>query len=353
MVCGIAGAFDVEIAFSVIHDLLLHLQHRGQQSVGIVMDNFDTIRGHGLVREIIDDVSNLHGNSGIGHVRYSTVGRENEIQPLIAHTSKGTFALAHNGTIPDAYVRIKRLLSEGAVMSTTIDSELFLHYISKAPYDDALESVLWTLNSIEAAYSIVVLHQEFMLAGRDIYGYRPLFWGKYGKGYVVASEDSALLAIGATDIKELDRGSVIIFKKNSKPEIVKLSNSVPSRFCVFEYIYFARPDSTIDNVNVHHARFEMGRWLYREHPIKADVVVPVLDSGLSGALGFSLESSIPLNLGLMRNRYMGRTFIMPEDRKASVRKKLIPISQVVKGKDIVLIDDSIVRGNTMEIIVLF
>jgi len=350
-VCGIAGAFDVERAFFVLHDLLLHLQHRGQESVGIVMDNFTSIKGHGLVKEVLTEKSFIEGHTGIGHVRYSTVGGPEEIQPLVGYTGKGKLAIAHNGTIPDASHRRETFLERGAVFSTTVDSELFLHYVSIAPFEDSLESVLWALQTVPAAYSLLVLNEDFMIGARDPYGYRPLFWGKYDGGYVLASEDSALVVLGASDITEVERGQVIILEKGKSPKIQKLSVDRPGRFCVFEYIYFARPDSNLGGINVHKARFEMGRWLYKEHKIQADIVIPVLDSGLSGALGFSSESGIPMDFGLMRNRYMGRTFIMPTDRESSVRKKLIPIPEVVKDKDVLLIDDSIVRGSTMGVIV--
>ena len=349
--CGIAGAFDVEKAFFVIHDLLHHLQHRGQEAAGVVSRSFRSVKGYGLVGDVLTEKNFIDGKTAIGHVRYSTVGGPEGIQPIISYTAKGRVAVAHNGTIPDAERRRNILLERGAVFASNIDSELFAHYISLAPFDDALGSVLWTLETIEAAYSLLVLHKDFLVAVRDPFGYRPLFWAEYGGGYVVASEDAALRAIGAKNIVEMERGEVIVFRDGQTPQIRKLNTHRPGRLCAFEYIYFARPDSTLGGVGVHRARFRMGQILYEEHPVSADIVVPVLDSGLSGALGFSAASGIPLDIGLMRNRYVGRTFIMPSQRESSVRKKIIPIEDVVKGKDVVIVDDSLIRGNTMKVLV--
>lgn len=214
---------------------------------------------------------------------------------------------------------------------------------------DLKESIVKALKKVPLAYSLLILHEEFLAAARDPYGVRPLFYGKYGDGIVVASEDAALKAIGVEDIEEVPSGTVVFFS-NKGTETVRFSKK-EKRFCSFEFIYFARPDSHFLDQSVHIARYRMGEELYRENPIEADVVVPVLDSGLSGAMGFSSASGIPLDIGLMRNRYVGRSFIMPVDREKIVKKKLVPIEDVVSGKRVVVIDDSIVRGTTMGIIV--
>lgn len=345
--CGIAGVWNVQDAFSVLHDLLLGLQHRGQESVGIVLNNFRVLKGRGLVEQVLTEENWFESERGIGHVRYSTAGSLEEIQPLVAFTKKGKIAIAHNGTIPDAEAWIRSLQERGAVFQSTLDSEIFLHLISMSS-GDVKEAIVEALKRVKAAYSLVVLHEGFLAAARDPYGIRPLFYGKYRGGFVVASEDSALKAIGVEEIKEVPRGSVVFFEEGE--EVVEFEKR-EERFCSFEFIYFARPDSSFLGENVHKARCKMGEELFAENPIEADLVIPVLDSGLSGALGFSRASGIPLDVGLMRNRYMGRSFIMPVNREKIVKKKLVPIGDVIKGKRVVVIDDSIVRGTTMSIIV--
>ena len=347
--CGIAAVWNVNDAYSILHDILLGLQHRGQESVGIVLNDFRVLKGRGMVDTVLLEERWMESNSGIGHVRYSTVGSTKEIQPIIAVTHKGKMAVAHNGTIPNADDWFKHLLERGAVFQSTIDSEIFLHLASMAPYDDPKASVVWALSKISAAYALVWMHADFIAVARDPYGFRPLFIGRYKDGHVVASEDAALRAVGAVNVEEVAPGTVVFFSQDGI-EKQRFEES-KRKFCSFEYIYFARPDSTFSGLNVHRARFMMGAQLYRENRVDADIVIPVPDSGLSGALGFSSESSIPLDFGLMKNRYIGRSFIMPSGRKEIVRKKLVPIRDVVKDKRVVVIDDSIVRGTTMGIIV--
>ncbi|KHC91469.1 amidophosphoribosyltransferase [Thermotoga sp. Mc24] len=346
--CGIAGVWNVKDAFSVLHDVLLGLQHRGQESVGVVVDGFKTIKGKGLVDTVLTEDRWEDAEKGIGHVRYSTAGSLEDIQPIVAFTRKGRLAIAHNGNIPNGEKWIEMLKEKGAVFQSSLDSEVFLHLISMSE-GDLKESIVKALKKVPLAYSLLILHEEFLAAARDPYGVRPLFYGKYGDGIVVASEDAALKAIGVEDIEEVPPGTVVFFSNNGA-ETVKFARK-EKRFCSFEFIYFARPDSHFLDQSVHIARYRMGEELYRENPIEADVVVPVLDSGLSGAMGFSSASGIPLDIGLMRNRYVGRSFIMPVDREKIVKKKLVPIEDVVSGKRVVVIDDSIVRGTTMGIIV--
>jgi len=241
-------------------------------------------------------------------------------------------------------------MENGGIFSTTLDSEIFIHYFSIAPYRSPKDSLQWTLSRIKAAYSIVMLHDTFLAAARDTFGIRPLFYGKFNNGYVVASEDSALSSIGCTDIIEIEPGSIVFFTDGNSPEIIYFGQR-NDRFCSFEFVYFARPDSNFYGVNVHEIRKKLGMKLFEEHKVIGDVIVPVLDSGFSGALGYSTASKIPIDYGLIRNHYIGRSFIMPKNRQDIVRRKLSPLSSVVQDKEVILIDDSIVRGTTMKVIV--
>ncbi len=350
--CGIAGVWNVENAYNILHDILLGLQHRGQESVGIVVGEFEAIKGMGMVEEVIKPEKFIPGERGIGHVRYSTVGKSapRNIQPIIAQTRRGLMGVAHNGTIPDADYWKNWLMGRGSIFLTETDSELFLHLISSSPFEKAQDSVIWALREIKCAYSLIFYHEDFIAIARDGFGLRPLFWGKYEDGFVMASEDAPLKVIGAKDIKEVPPGTAIFFEKDKAPYSITFS-SLPKKPCSFEYIYFARPDSTFDGLNIHKARFNMGKKLFEETKLSGDIVIPVLDSGISGALGFSSASGIPIDLGLMRNRYLGRSFIMPSKRGETVRRKLLPIPEVISGKRVIVIDDSIVRGTTMSIIV--
>lgn len=349
--CGIAGSWNVVDSYNVIHDLLLALQHRGQQAAGVVLEGFKSVKGLGLVESVLTDERFLEGSKGIGHVRYSTFGSISEIQPISAYTLKGTIAVAHNGNIYDALLRRKFVMENGGIFSTTLDSELFIHYFSLAPYADPLNSLQWALSRIPAAYSVLIMHETFIAAARDPFGIRPLFYGVYENGYVMASEDSALFAIGASDVREIEPGTMVVFTEETRePRVIKFAER-NDRFCSFEFVYFARPDSSFYGVNVHELRKKLGERLFEESKVYADIVVPVLDSGFSGALGYSLSSGIPLELGLIRNHYLGRSFIMPRDRQDIVRRKLAPIRKVIEGKEVILVDDSIVRGTTMRIIV--
>ncbi|PLV59962.1 amidophosphoribosyltransferase [Thermotoga sp. KOL6] len=346
--CGIAGVWNVKDAFSVLHDVLLGLQHRGQESVGIVVDGFKTIKGKGLVDTVLTEDKWEDAEKGIGHVRYSTAGSLEDIQPILAFTKKGRLAVAHNGNIPNADKWIDLLHEKGAVFQSTLDSEIFLHLISMNE-GDLKSSIVKALKKVPLAYSLLILHEDFLAAARDPYGVRPLFYGRFDEGVVVASEDSALRAIGVEEIEEVPPGTIVFFTTEGEERIKFGSRG--KKFCSFEFIYFARPDSHFMSQSVHIVRYRMGEELFRENPIEADVVVPVLDSGLSGAMGFSNASGIPLDIGLMRNRYVGRSFIMPANREKIVKKKLVPIEDVIRGKRVVVIDDSIVRGTTMGIIV--
>ncbi|QAV33558.1 amidophosphoribosyltransferase [Fervidobacterium changbaicum] len=348
--CGIAGVWNVDEAYNVIHDVLLTLQHRGQQSAGVVVNGFKSVKGEGLVENVLTPERYLPGNKGIGHVRYSTYGSLDEIQPLTAHTLKGRISVAHNGNIIDADEKRKFIMGSGGIFATTLDTEIIIHYFSIAPYTNPRESLQWAFSRIKAAYSVVVLHDTFLAAARDSFGIRPLFYGKFQSGYIVASEDVALRVIGCEDIVEIEPGTIVFFTDRTPPEVVRFAKR-NDRFCSFEFVYFARPDSNFYGVNVHEVRKALGMKLYEEHKLGADVVVPVLDSGFSGALGYSQASGIPIEYGLIRNHYVGRSFIMPKNRQDIVRRKLSALSAVLEGKEVILIDDSIVRGTTMKLIV--
>lgn len=348
--CGIAGVWNVDEAYNVIHDVLLSIQHRGQQAAGVVVNGFHSVKGEGLVENVLTDEKFISGNKGIGHVRYSTYGSLDEIQPLTAHTLKGRISVAHNGNIVDADEKRKFIMESGGIFSTTLDTEVIIHYFSIAPYESPKESLQWALSRIKAAYSLVVLQDSFLAAARDQFGIRPLFYGKFHDGYIIASEDCALRTIGCDEITEIDPGTIVFFTDNKAPEVVRFAKRT-DRFCSFEFVYFARPDSNFYGVNTHEVRKMLGMKLYEEYSLKADAIVPVLDSGFSGALGYSQISGIPLEYGLIRNHYIGRSFIMPKNRQEIVRRKLSPLSSVLNGKEVILIDDSIVRGTTMKIIV--
>jgi len=349
-VCGIAGVWNVEEAYNVMHDVLLALQHRGQQSAGMVVNGFNSVKGEGLVENVLTDDKYIAGNKGIGHVRYSTYGSLNEIQPITAHTLKGRISVAHNGNIVDADEKRRFIMESGGIFSTTLDTEVIIHYFSIAPYESPRESLQWALSRIKASYSIVLLHDSFLAAARDQFGIRPLFYGKFQNGYIIASEDSALKTVGCEQIYEIEPGTIVFFTDDREPETLRFAKR-QDRFCSFEFVYFARPDSNFYGVNTHEVRKELGMKLFEEHGVKADFIVPVLDSGLSGALGYSQVSGVPLEFGLIRNHYIGRSFIMPKNRQDIVRRKLAPISSVLSGKEVILIDDSIVRGTTMKVIV--
>ncbi len=347
--CGIAGVWNFERAYELIYDLLLALQHRGQETAGMVLEGFKVVKGKGFVQQVFRDENPPSASHGIGHVRYSTYGANPTPQPLLGLTRKGRVAISHNGNIPDADKRFEEILQEGGVFYSGLDTELFFHYISKAPGEDPIEATLWALRRVKAAYSLLIMHDDFLMAARDPYGFRPLYMGKMGGGWAVASEDVALKGIGAKDIKEIKPGYAVIFR-NGRVDEVRFAQE-EKRFCVFEMIYFASPASTLEGCLVHELRMEMGAQVYREHPVEADLIVPVLDSGLSGAVGYSNESGIPLQPALMRNRYMGRSFIMPAGRSSVVRRKHVPVPEMVEGKRVVIVDDSLVRGTTMKQIV--
>ena len=358
--CGVFGIISPESAdvAGLAYYGLYALQHRGQESCGIVINDdgvFSSYKDLGLVNEVFtaDTLSRLpKGNMAVGHVRYGTTGGNNRsnCQPIEVNHQKGKMALAHNGNLSNAAELRNMLELSGAIFHTTSDTETIAYIVTRerlrtSSIEDALSAAM---NTLDGAYSLVLMSAQKLICARDPYGFRPLCYGKTSDGmYVAASESCALKAIGAELIRDLEPGEILVF---SREGIVSRREhcGIKKRLCIFEYIYFARPDSVIDGVSVHGARIRAGRILARRHPAEADIVVGVPDSGLDAALGFSMESGIPYGIGLIKNKYIGRTFISPgqDTRLDQVRIKLSAVEESVRDKRVVLIDDSIVRGTT-------
>lgn len=359
--CGVFGVMAPEPTDvgGITYYGLYSLQHRGQESCGIVVNDdgvFSSRKDLGLVNEVFanEKLSRLpQGTMAVGHVRYGTTGGTNRknCQPIEINHQKGRMALAHNGNLSNAVELRNKLELSGAIFHTTSDTETIAYIVVRErlksrSIEEALSSAM---NSLEGAYSLVLMSSQKLICARDPHGFRPLCYGKTQDGmYVVASESCALTAVGAEFIRDVEPGEILVFSKDgivSRREHCKKKNK---KLCVFEYIYFARPDSVIDNVSVHGARVRAGKILAKTHPVDADVVIGVPDSGLDAALGFSLESGIPYGIGLIKNKYIGRTFISPgqNSRIDQVKIKLSAIEESVNGKRVVLIDDSIVRGTT-------
>lgn len=362
--CGVFGIYDRDgpDAARETYTALYALQHRGQESCGIAVNDDGVIVAHkdmGLVSEVFNDVILRHlegGNMAVGHVRYSTTGsnsRENA-QPMVMKYVKGTLALAHNGNLVNAPLLRRELELSGAIFQTTNDTEVMAYIIARQRLrTPAIErAVSETMNILKGAYSIVLMSPRKLIAARDPNGFRPLCIGRLGSSTVFASETCALDAIGARFVRDVEPGEVVVADENGLTSIRDHCGGQRS-LCIFEYIYFARPDSFIDGVSVHRAREEAGRCLAREYPVEADMVVGVPDSGIDAALGYSRQSGIPYGLGFIKNKYIGRTFIQPTQRERStaVRIKLNALRGEVEGKRVVMVDDSIVRGTTSEHIV--
>ncbi len=353
--CGVFGIFNHKDAVKLTYLGLYALQHRGQESCGIISqdkDNFHIVREMGLVSEVFnpENLSYLKGTNAIGHVRYSTTGSPNptNIQPLYSKTNKGKIALAHNGNLSNAYEVYQKLKSDGALFQSTVDTETILHLIARSQETNIISVLADALNKIEGAYSMVILGENYLMAVRDPLGFRPLVLGKLDDAYIFASETCALDLIGATYIREVNPGEIIYIDKKTGLTSYYLKQKKRFSFCIFEHIYFARPDSIVYGELAHQVRKEFGRILAREFPVSADLVMAIPDSGNSSALGYSEESNIPYDLGMIRNHYIGRTFIQPDQkiRDLSVKIKLNPITKILKNKRVVVIDDSIVRGTT-------
>ena len=364
--CGVFGIFSeakTDVAARTYYGLYA-LQHRGQESCGIVVNEdglFFSHKDRGLISEVFSDraLSDLpKGTMAVGHVRYGTTGgnSRSNCQPLMVNHQKGKMALAHNGNLSNAEQLRTALEMSGAIFHTTSDTETIAYIITKerlrsSSIEDALSRAMDTL---EGAYSLVLMSAQKLICARDPHGFRPLCFGQTPDGaYVVASESCALEAVGATFVRDVEPGEILVFGKDGCVSRREHCGKQKKQLCVFEYIYFARPDSVIDGLSVHQFRLEAGKILAKQHPVNADLVIGAPDSGLDAALGFSRRSGIPYGIGLIKNKYIGRTFIAPgqSERIDSVCIKLSAIASVLQGKRVVLVDDSIVRGNTMRRVV--
>ena len=359
--CGVVGVFGHPEAANLAYLALYALQHRGQESAGIVSSRGDALishRGLGLVADIFhpEMIRRLEGTSAIGHNRYATHGETvlKNAQPLVVEYAGGPLAVAHNGNLVNAVELRAELEERGSIFQSNSDTEVVIHLIAQSDKGPLLERVIDALKRVRGAYSIVFLARDQLIAVRDPYGFRPLVLGRIrDKGtYVVVSETCALDLINAEYVREVEPGEVIVIDKSGLRSMQPLEVVEPRR-CVFEYVYFARPDSQVFGRTVYNVRRELGRQLARESLVDADVVTPVPDSGVPAALGYAEQSGVPYELGLIRNHYVGRTFIEPTDsiRHFGVRVKLNAVSEVLRGKKVVVVDDSLVRGTTSQKIV--
>ena len=355
--CAVSSHPD---AANLVYLGLYALQHRGQESAGIAsFDGREMVchKAMGHVAEVFDRnaLASLAGSAAIGHVRYSTAGDSALInaQPVVAKTHRGHLALAHNGNLVNANRLRAKLEREGAIFQSTSDSEVFLHLLARSRSGDLDGALTESLDAAVGAYSLAILCNGRLFAARDPHGFRPLALGRRDETWVVASESCAFDLLGARFVREVAPGEVLELE-GERPRVLRAGGRGPFAQCVFEHVYFARPDSRIFGEDVSPVRERFGRQLAREHPVEAGVVVAVPDSGVSAALGFSRESGLPFALGLVRNHYVGRTFIEPRQsiRYFGVKVKLNPVRAVVAGKRVVLVDDSIVRGTTSRKIVM-
>lgn len=367
--CGVFGIYDFEgkDVTSTIYYGLFALQHRGQESCGIAVSDtagpkgkVTSHKGMGLVNEVFteDVIEGMNGDIGVGHVRYSTAGastRENA-QPLVLNYVKGTLALAHNGNLINANELRHDLEYSGAIFQTTIDSEVIAYHIARERLksNSVEEAVQRATHKLKGAYSLVIMSPRKLIGARDPYGFKPLCIGKRDNAYILTSESCALDTIGATFVRDVLPGEVVtITPSGIQSDRSQCIAKEKEARCIFEYIYFARPDSQIDGVSVYESRIKAGQFLAKDSPVEADIVVGVPESGNAAALGYSMESGIPYGTAFVKNSYVGRTFIKPKQssRESSVRVKLNVLKEVVNGKRVIMIDDSIVRGTTSDQIV--
>lgn len=355
--CGVFGIYGHPEAARVAHHALIALQHRGQESAGIVTSDGQMLhvhRGMGLVNEVFDQpatVDKLRGSIAIGHVRYSTTGssRLSNAQPITFNTRRGGMALAHNGNLVDAGPIRQQLEEEGAIFATSIDTEVLAHLIVRARKETLEESIIDAINRVHGGYALLILAGDKLIGIRDPHGIRPLQLGRLNGKWVLASESCAFDTIGAEFVREVAPGEMVTISEGGKLRSqTAVKEAAPPRPCIFEFIYFARPDSQLEGVNVHTVRKQMGRQLALEAPAEADIVIGVPDSSISAATGYAEESGIPYEVGLVKNRYIARTFILPSQtsRESALKLKLNPLRKVIEGKRVVLVDDSIVRGTT-------
>lgn len=362
--CGVFGIYDFDgnDVASTIYYGLFALQHRGQESCGIAVNNNRDITHYkdmGLVNDVFNDeiLTKLDGKMAVGHVRYSTTGesmRENA-QPLVLRYVKGNIAIAHNGNLVNKDELAQELSVTGAIFQTTTDTEMIAYTIAKERLNSKSveEAVEKTINHLVGAFSLIVMSPQKLIAARDPWGFRPLCMGKKGDAIVFASETCALDSVGAEFVRDIEPGEIVVVQDGKISTIRTHVGKKPHTMCIFEYLYFARPDSIIEGQSAHDSRMLAGKYLAQEFPVEADVVIGVPDSGLSAAMGYAKESGIPYDIGFVKNKYIGRTFIQPSQamRENSVRIKLNVLKSTVEGKRVVMVDDSIVRGTTSKRIV--
>ncbi|MCJ7766164.1 MAG: amidophosphoribosyltransferase [Thiovulaceae bacterium] len=352
--CAVVGIFDHEEASKLAYFALHALQHRGEEAAGISSGDgkrLHTIKDRGLVTQVFGEpeLETLKGNMAIGHTRYSTAGDDSilDAQPVHANYDLGQLSIVHNGNLTNHQEIRQELIKQGAIFQSSMDTENLIHLIARSDQGKLKDRIVDAIKKIEGAYSLIFLSRTKMFAMRDRFGFRPLSLGRVGDGYVVASETCAFDLIGGEYIREVEPGELLIFEKGKTPQSVKVFEPTP-KYCIFEYVYFARPDSQVFGQNVYQKRKNMGIELAKVQPVEADMIVPVPDGGVPAAIGYSQESGIPYEMGIMRNHYVGRTFIEPtqEMRDLKVKMKLSPITSLIKGKRLIVIDDSIVRGTT-------
>jgi amidophosphoribosyltransferase len=353
--CGVFGIYGHPNAAELTYFGLYALQHRGQESAGIATSDgkqFRVHKGMGLVPQVFNGeiLHGLVGKMAVGHTRYSTTGSSHlrNAQPLAVDCARGQMAIAHNGNLTNAAQLREELEARGSIFQTTVDSEIILHLMAQPSLNHRPNDLVQTMRRIEGAFSLVIMTERELIGVRDPHGFRPLCIGKKDDAYVLSSETTALDLIQAKYIRDVEPGEIVIINDEGLTSVQAFPEHKRRAFCIFEYVYFSRPDSNIANRNVYKVRVEMGRELARECPIKADIIVPVPDSGNCAALGYSLESNIPFEMAFVRNHYVGRSFLQPSQliRDFAVRVKLNLIHDLVKGKRVVIVDDSIVRGTT-------
>ena len=353
--CAVVGIFGHKEASKLAYFSLHSLQHRGQEAAGISSSDgkkLQTIKDRGLVMSVFNEkkLATLSGSSAIGHTRYSTAGNDSilDAQPVFARYDLGEMSIVHNGNFTNAQEVRDRLIKRGAIFQTFMDTENLIHLIAKSEQDKLLDRIIDAVQKIEGAFSLVFLSRTKMFAMRDRFGFRPLSLGRLPNGgYIVASETCAFDLVGATFVRDVAPGELLIFEEGKAPQSIQIYESTP-KHCIFEYVYFARPDSSVFGQSVYQSRKNMGKELAKIQPVEADLVVPVPDGGVPAAIGYAQESGIPYEMGIMRNHYIGRTFIEPtqEMRDLKVKMKLSPMTDIIKGKRVIVIDDSIVRGTT-------
>lgn len=352
--CGVFGVYGHPEAANITYLGLYGLQHRGQESAGIVSSDGESMYtevGMGLVGDVFDDktIERLPGHMAVGHNRYSTSGTSTQrnAQPIVADYAHGSLALAHNGNLVNAGILREELEQDGAIFSSETDSEVMLHLIARSETGSLLDSTVDALRKVRGAYSLVMMTKKELVGVRDPHGFRPLIIGKVDEALVLASETCVLDLIEGEFVREVKPGEIVVINEDGLKSYSPFA-TVPLQHCIFEFIYFARPDSELCGMGVNEVRFELGRQLAREAPVDADLVTPVPDSGMFAAMGFAEESGIPYKMGLIRSHYVGRTFIEPgrSIRHFGVKLKLSAVKRVIKGKRVVVVDDSIVRGVT-------